>query len=460
MWSQAAKNIWTTKFFFVVRLAASLAIAFVYLIFAAAVQYYYVTWFGESTFNYLVGGALSLCIGALVCHYLGLVVFAFVRGWHMGALALAPSIRNRNLPVLYTGMSAFRKHFTSLAAVYGIGIFVKRFADKGAEKLWTLLKDVPYLGALKNMATNPIAVKLAEDILNTGFDAAVFYLIRYSKPGLSDDYEVIKGAIKKYLCALPSIMLSSLTLYLMLHIVPRVLKWFTVFSVIMSQGLVSGILINVLMFPVFYVLRHAVFEPLETIVLVSCFANQCKEDPIEMESWFSKIIDGILADLGFEDEQSDEEEGTAEVTEESESEAETESEMEHESTRAAAVAQPSSADMLLDVEPDIEDDDDSYTTLSSLFRAPAAPRFLDSIMAEETEQSVEDLPIEEEQHPRSLTALFRAQQMQEQSDGSSEEEEGAGQITRLFSAFNSISAADLNADLDGDPMGGGSIDLD
>ena len=299
MFSQVKFNLWTTKVFFIVRLSAAVLVSFVYILLAAAVQDYYVRIFGESTFNYIVGGILSLAIGSWVCTYFGSLLFMFVRGWHVAALARAKDIQKRNLSALDAGMMVFRKHMTSFAAVYGSSLIITKFALRGTDKVWDMLEDVPYLGSLAKVADFPLVKHLARDLLDTCYDAVIFYLVRYTKPGLGDDMQVLPTALRKYLYSLPTIIGGSLSAYLLLYVLPAVLRVFCVASAFISQGIVGGILLTVLMFPIFYILKHVVFDPMETIILISAFSKHVNDEE-PADGPFKKAVDAVLDELGFD----------------------------------------------------------------------------------------------------------------------------------------------------------------
>lgn len=350
MFTQIGKNLWVTKIFFLVRFAAALIISIVYIILAAAIQSIFVKWFGENTFNYILGGIMSLILGAMICNYLGRLLFMFVRGWHIAALAYARKIQAKNLPALDAGMRVFSKHFISFAVVYGAGMLLGRFAEEGSEKLWDMLEDVPYLGSLSKVANNPLVKHVAKDLLDTGFDAVIFYIVRHTKPGLEGDLEAVPLALRKYLYALPNIMGASLLAYLLLYIVPMILRIVIVVSAFLSQGFLGGILITVLLYPIFFICKHVIFDPLEIIILLSAYSKYCTEEEPE-DSIFKGIVDSILESIGLADVSAgdeDEDEDEDEYEEDSEEEEQSPNKS-VEATRAAE-----SADELIDVEPEFD----------------------------------------------------------------------------------------------------------
>lgn len=352
MFEELKKNLWTTKIFFLVRFVAACGVGLVYIIIATAIQYMFVSWFGESTFNYIVGGSLSLYLGAIACTYLGRLLYMFIRGWHMGALAFVKQIRNKNLPPLEAGMTVFKKHFTSFAVVYGSSILIKRFAKKGSSELWKLLEDVPYLGSLEKFAKSPIVTKIGEDLLDTAFDGVMFYLLKYTKPGLGDDASALPDALRRYIYALPQIVLSSLALYFLLYVVPKAIRILIMIALILSNGLVAGILMNVLAYPVFYILQHSIFEPLEIMVFISCYSKHCRDDIVDegiFKTFVDKILDSIGIDLGGDST------GERDIAEGGEAESEPEAEVEATDASSSDDGQPLADDEIINVEPEFDE---------------------------------------------------------------------------------------------------------
>lgn len=335
MMKQIRINLRATKVFFFVRFVLSLLIGFVYIFIAANVQYMFVSILGESTFNYIIGGLLSLMAGIAICGVLSRFVFMFVRGWHMAALAYATKILKRHLSPLDAGMTVFKKHFSSFAVVYGASVAMRKAADCAADNLWDLLEDVPFLGTLRQFADNPIVSKVAKDILDTAFDAAVFYAVKYTKPGIGDDVNVIGTALKKYLFALPQIVIGSLTSFLLFYIFPKIAAFMLILYMFLHEGFVAGILICVLLYPIFFILRNTFFNPMETIILISGFAKYCKEETEEIEAenegLYGTVVNAILDELGLDLGGEEEEEETGEESEGEDSndeEAEAEEEIE------------------------------------------------------------------------------------------------------------------------------------
>lgn len=291
-------GIWATRIFFLVRFIAAFLVAVVYILVAAAIQFWFVSWFGETTFNYISGGLISLLVGATVCIVLGRLTFMFVSGWHVATFALHKDIQARELPMLDAGIAVFKKNFTSFAAIYTLEHLITKFSKEGADKVWGLLEDVPYIGSLSRFSKNPIVSRIASDVLSTSFDAMVYYTVRYSKPGIADDFQQLPTALRKYIFSLPSILVTSLAVYLLFYVLPRILKWVAIVFIILHSGILAGILQLTLLYPIFFVLRVVVFDPVERLALLTCFAKKCDDD-VDTESAASKTVEEILKSAGI-----------------------------------------------------------------------------------------------------------------------------------------------------------------
>ena len=372
---QIQECVKATWIFFIVRFIASMLVGFIYIVIAAAIQYVFVTLFGETTFNYIIGGVLSLYLSVVVCAYVGRVLFMFIRGWHVAAIAYSDQINERNLPALDVGVTVFKKHFTSFAVVYGASVLIKKFASKGTEELWDLLKDVPYLCSLNKISKFPLVIHIGKDLLDTAFDAVIYYVVRYTKPGLLDDLSVFSKALRKYLCSLPSLLLSSLSLYFLCSVLPLALYLFTCFSLFWFNGFVAGILLNVLIYPIFYVIRHSLFEPLETIVLMSCFAKQCADNE---DTQSNEFVERILSLAGLSEYFSEASGDGQSVDASTENAAETSSVPDAESTEpqnpivnTSDASLNSDEDLGIDVEPLSEEEDDTDKEVTLVNSSPS-----------------------------------------------------------------------------------------
>ncbi len=287
------RNLRATAGFFGLRFVVCIGIAIAYLIIAAGIQFAFVSLLGESTFNYIAGGLLSLLLGILFLNLIGSLIFMFVRGWHVAALAYSKKILRSGAPAVTVGMKVFRKNLVSFAAVYGVRAVVRNLLSNFKDSLWELLEDVPLLCNLQSFAESPIVEHMARTVLDYGFDATVYYLIKHKPESLDDVPSTVLEGLKRYMCALPSIMATSIGTYLTFDVLPRALKIVLIIFVGMTQGVCAGVLITVLLWPLFYVIENALFKPLTMIMFLSCFAAKCEEE-VDEESPVAKLVESIL----------------------------------------------------------------------------------------------------------------------------------------------------------------------
>lgn len=315
MGSHFRRNVATTSGFFLVRFFVALIVAFAYIFVAAGIQYAVVGILGESTFNYIVGGLLSLFLGAIVCDRVGALIFMFVRGWHVAALAYATKIRKAHVSAVTVGRKAFTKNIVGFGAVYGVRVLAKNMLAQFKDALWGLLENIPLAANLQQFAENPIVEHMAADVLNYGFDATIFYIVKNPPEDVADVPSTVMEGLKRYLYCLPSIMITSVSSYILFRFLPQLVKWLVILWVLLTQGLCGGILITVLMWPIFYILDNALFQPLTMVMFISCFSKQCNEE-IDEESptvqYVNSILDGVGIGTHAEDleevEESEEEE--------------------------------------------------------------------------------------------------------------------------------------------------------
>lgn len=287
------RNMHVTAGFFALRFAVCIGVALAYLLVAAAIQYAFVSLLGESTFNYIVGGLLSLVLGILVCSFGGSFIFMFIRGWHVAALAYAKKIYKSGAPAISVGMTVFSKNLVSFGAVYGVRLLVKNLMSRFQDSLWDLLEDVPLLCNLQSFAESPIVEHMSRAVLDYGFDAAVYYLVRFKPESMEEIPDTIMSGLKKYLCSLPSIMATAIGTYFGFEVLPQVLKVFIILGVLFTQGVCAGILITVLLWPIFYILENAFFKPFTMMMFLTCFAAQCDKE-LDQESSIYKLVTSIL----------------------------------------------------------------------------------------------------------------------------------------------------------------------
>lgn len=267
-----------TKGFLVLRLLVAVAVSLIYIFVAAGIQYAFVSFFGENTFNYIAGGLLSLFLGVLVCKGVGAIFFMFIKGWHVAALAYVDKIEEKGLSPLDVGVRAFFKNLVSFGAVYGVRTLLKNVLADFKVKLWEISDEIPYGATLRRFASHPITEYLAGDILHYAFDASIFYLVGNPPEELNEIPSTVLTAVKKYLYCIPSILISSVQTYLLFRFLPKFCKYMLLLWVFLTEGLIAGVLITVLMFPLFYIMDNAIFDPLTMMVFVATYSKKCNKD--------------------------------------------------------------------------------------------------------------------------------------------------------------------------------------
>ena len=301
------RNLRVTSGFFLLRLVVAIGVALAYIFVAAAIQYAFVELMGESTFNYIAGGLLSLLLGVIFCNFVGSLIFMFIRGWHVSALAYAKKIEASGAPAITVGMKVFSVNLVGFGAVYGVRAIVRSVASNFKDSLWDLLEDVPILNNLQSLAENPIIEHMAKSVLDYGFDATIFYLIKNKPKDLSEVPNVVFEGLKRYLCCLPSILITAVSTYGIFEVVPAILKTLLILYVFITNGVCAGILITVLLIPVFYILDNAFFKPMTMMMFMTCFAAHCDEEPDEQDR-VTKTVNQILGGLTGEGEAEEPEE--------------------------------------------------------------------------------------------------------------------------------------------------------
>ena len=305
-----ARNVRVTFGFFLIRLFASVFVGIIYIFLAGVIQYWFVMLLGESTFNYIVGGLLSLFLGVIICNFIGTLAFMFVKGWHVASLAYVPRIIKSGASAVDVGIRAFKKNFLSFGAVYGVRQLVFGTLKDFKTSLWEITDDIPYASTFRKFANNPIVEYIAGDVLHYAFDAAIFYLVRHPASELSEVPNTILTAAKKYLYCIPSILVTSVQTYVLFRFLPKLLKLLSIVFVFLTQGFVAGIFLTVLMHPLFYCLDNALFDPLTMVAFLSVYSKEC-EKAVDEESSIVRavtaILDGQKLDTTVDDGSTDDE---------------------------------------------------------------------------------------------------------------------------------------------------------
>lgn len=349
------RNVVTTFGFFWLRLAVALCAVLSYLLVAAGIQYGFIQLLGESAFNYIVSGLVSLLLGVVVCERVGALLLMFVRGWHVAALAYAAKIRKSHAPAIIVGINAFNKNLVGFGAVYGVKTVAKNLLAEFRGKLWDLLNGGPVVDALQKFSENPIVEHLAGDVLDYGFDATMYYLIKHPPEDLGDAMSVVVEGLRKYLYCIPSVLITSVGSYILFSVIPRVLKWLAIVSAFVTQGITAGILLSVLMWPLFYILEQGIFKPLTMVMFISSYAKRCDKE-FDKESPVIRFVDSILDGSGIGVDSSDL--GTGEEPQQEEEQEEPPKKEAKKEPAVTKVDRASEEELHIDATPDLSDDDD------------------------------------------------------------------------------------------------------
>ena len=294
------KNIYTTWSFFLLRLFASVVVGVFYIFIAGVVQYWFVAFLGESTFNYIVAGLLSLFVGIPLASILGSLLFIFIKGWHVAALAYVPKILACGASAFDVGVRAFNKNLVTFGAVYGARQIIKGLLSEFKTEIWSLADGVHVASALKQFAHHPIVEYIAGDILHYSYDAAVFYLVKNKPKDINEVPSVIVEAAKRYLYCLPSIMITSAQTYVLFRFLPKLLKWLLILYLLFTKGLLTSILLGVLIFPLDYILDNAIFDPLTMIAFLSVYGKKARE-PVDDNNPVVRAVNAIISGAEVDD---------------------------------------------------------------------------------------------------------------------------------------------------------------
>lgn len=411
--------------FIVIRFLVSLAVSVFYILIGAFIQYQFISLLGESTFNYIVGGLLSLFLGVMFCRSIGAIIFMFVKAWHISALAYADKIISNELSPVDVGSRAFSKNLISFGTVYILRGVINNILFNAKERIWELFDNHPLGQVCKRASSNPMISYIGKDILYFGFDATVFYIVKERLNNADEILTVSVTAVKKYLCCLPAIMLTSLKIFILLRILPQVLKIIIVLVILFTQGFVAGILITVLMYPISYILENTLFDPIIMSMFLAEYSEKCYEELDEHDP-IMEIVNSILNDesLGTSEECKDEGEGASTISMDS---VETSSDANHE-------------DIAESISVTINDESDLGLSSSSAGLGSDSLRELDSLI-EDAGSVLESLPFEDSNN----VERFSIDDDSDSTNASMTLEELANNRLSILSAWN-------GGGLDDDPL--------
>lgn len=289
--------------FIIVRLLTVLVVCAIYLFVAAQLQYWGVKLLGESTFNYIITGLLSLFVGVALCSFLGKWLLLLVNGWHIAALPYARSIIRGDVGAVEVGFYSFKEHFMSFGLIMGLNIVVSKLSGVLGAQIQESLRGNSIGNALIKLSKFPIFEKSVDNIVSAAYDCVVYYLVKYTEPGVADDPQGVAQGLKAYVFCLPKMIAASIGVYFCTETLPRIAGIiFTVFCVL-EQGIVASIFIWVLVYPIWYLLYVTVLHPLYVAVVLGIYADKCKdieEESGEQSNKLLQILVSLLESCGID----------------------------------------------------------------------------------------------------------------------------------------------------------------
>lgn len=325
------KSLLATWPFFIIRAIAVIIISVIYVIVATQIQYISISLLGESTFNYIVFGLLGLFAAAALCSYVAKAILLLVNGWHIAAIPYTNRIMRRDVSSISVGYYAFKAHFLSFGSIFGLSIAIKKISEAASSPIRKMLEKTALGVAILRFSNMPLFENTIKDMMSSVYDCVIYYLVKYTKPGIQDDAFGIFNAVKLYLYTLPKIIATSLSLYLATNIIPKVVIGIGCVSTFINRGIVDALTAVILAYPIWMVLNIVIFRPLYVVSVLGCYAATCEKHQdadVDLTKSFvsDKImnkIKEILADYNVpipvdtdkeDNEEIDEEDGDIDIT--------------------------------------------------------------------------------------------------------------------------------------------------
>lgn len=284
--------------FFILRFLFAIIVILLYLILSSVIQKACIALLGDSIFNYIVFGLLSLLISIIASSYIGKLIFLFVNGWHIAALPYSSKINKKKLNALSIGFCAFKAHMSSFGIIFGVSIVVNKIAKKGVKIAKKVLNKYHWFAYLSNL---PVINYVIEKTFDSLYDCLIYYLVSYTKPGIEDDASAIFKAIRIYLISLPKILGGTFLLYIFTAVVPKILLLAYIILSIFTYGFIETLGFIVFIFPLSYLLDIILFRPIHTITVLNIFSKSCIKAHEEEESKdiYSKLgkLNDIIASI-------------------------------------------------------------------------------------------------------------------------------------------------------------------
>lgn len=327
---KAFKATWS---FILLRFATVSLLSLIYIFVAAQIQYWFVLILGESTFNYIISGMLSLFVGVALCAFAGKYVMLLVNGWHIAALPYANKILDGEVSAISVGFYAFKAHFTSFGIITALSLAITEIGKRLGKELSVTLKEYQIGEFLLKISTFPLFENTVRDIISSAYDCCVYYLVRYTKPGIRDDAQGILDGLKAYVFCLPKIITASLSIFIATNVMPKFVAMAVIVYLIINEGIVGAIFLAVIIYPLWFLLNTVVFRPIYVMAVLGVYSDKCssiEEDPEYNEQKMKAVMQvignalnmfGIENNLGSpseEDEEREQDESEVEVASEEE----------------------------------------------------------------------------------------------------------------------------------------------
>lgn len=307
------KYLKATKVFIFTRFVFSLLLLVLYLICASMLQYIFVLVLGRTSFNYIVFGFVSLLISMIIFSYVNRFVMLLIRGWHVSSLAYVPKIVKNNLSALDVGMCAFNKNFPSFGLVIALYSIIKSTVVSFYDKFYVLIGNTTSMSNMKTHANSPIVEYIAKNILGYAYDMIVFYIIKHPISNYEESSELFQQLIKKYFCSVPDIIQENFKGIICCNFVSLCAKVFLVIYLFLYKGILLGLLLTFIMYPVFKLLDNVFVDSFMLLMFTKTFSEVCDKD--YTESPIMEAINKVLDEEYFDEDVEETKQETVEIEE-------------------------------------------------------------------------------------------------------------------------------------------------
>lgn len=305
------KYLKATKVFIFTRFVFSLLLFVLYIICASMLQHIFVLMLGKTSFNYIIFGFVSLLISMVIFNYVNRFVMLLIRGWHVSALAYTYKIVKNNLSSLDVGVRAFNKNFPSFGLVIALYSIIKSTVVSFYDKFYVFLDDTTNMSNMKTHANSPIVEYIAKNILGYAYDMIVFYIIKHPINNYEESSELFQQLIKKYFCSVPDIIRENFKGIIYCNFVSLCVKVFFIIYLFLAKGILLGLLLTFIMYPVFKLLDNVLVDSLILLMFTKTFSELCDKD--YTESPIMEAINKVLDEEYFDEDVKEPEQETVEL---------------------------------------------------------------------------------------------------------------------------------------------------